>query len=93
MQRCWDEHPRHVIVRNTGTFEQKLEEATEAVLAIARTTHPQEWRRAVQLQDPRLRTRLSQAAGGVRGDDAGGGAPASATPPSAPKKRTAAAAE
>ncbi len=88
MQRCWDEHPRHVIVRNTGTFEQKLEEATEAVLAIARTTHPQEWRRAVQLQDPRLRTRLSQATGGVRGGDAGGGA--LAKPPLSAPNRTAA---
>jgi len=31
MIRVWGRHPRHVIVRNTGGFDEKLAEATEAV--------------------------------------------------------------
>ena len=48
MQRCWELHPNHVVVRNSPgcSFDDKLQVATDAVLAVARTTHPQQWQEA-----------------------------------------------
>ena len=45
---AWKEHPRHVIVTNEqpNGFEGKLQEATDAVLAIARLSHPDQMRKA-----------------------------------------------
>lgn len=36
MREVWAAHPRHVIVECSPTFEEKLEQATDAVLSIAR---------------------------------------------------------
>ena len=48
LQQVWAAHPRHVVVSNEDPrgFEGKLQEATDAVLAIARLAHPGEVRRA-----------------------------------------------
>lgn len=44
LQAAWKQHIKHVIVSNkVGGFEQKLSTATEAVLQIARATHPDQW--------------------------------------------------
>merc|ERR1719223_1109274 len=43
MQEVWKEHPQQVIVRNgPGGFAGKLEIAAEAILDVARRTHPQD---------------------------------------------------
>ena len=54
LQQAWAAHTRHVVVANNGGprgFAGKLEEATEAVLAIARLAHPGEVRRAKEIRD------------------------------------------
>jgi hypothetical protein len=49
LQEAWQAHTHHVVVPNGGArgFVSKLEEATEAVLAIARLLHPTEARAAL----------------------------------------------
>jgi len=55
LQKAWEGHPRHVVVSNSEArgFLGKLEEATEAVLAIARLAHPTTARRAKEIQQAR----------------------------------------
>jgi len=55
LQEAWQDHPHHVLVSNDDTrgFQAKLEEATEAVLAIARLVHPTEMRRAKNIASER----------------------------------------
>jgi len=86
LQQAWQAHPRHVVVTNVVDdeprgFAGKLEEATEAVLAIARLVHPKEAQRAKKLRDERSRSRrnLSIDSDGTDGPatpftPAGGGA-------------------
>lgn len=48
-RRCWEDHPRHIVVENPPAdndngmegFRKKLRVATQAVLEIARQVHPQ----------------------------------------------------
>ena len=49
LQEAWQANTHHVVVPNGGArgFVSKLEEATEAVLAIARLLHPTEARAAL----------------------------------------------
>lgn len=51
MQDNWSPHERHVIIHNDGSFDEKVRKATDAVLAIAHESHPQEWSRAHHHQD------------------------------------------
>jgi len=55
LQQAWEGHKHHVIVTNCHArgFEGKLEDATEAVLAIARLAHPSEARRAKEIREKR----------------------------------------
>mgnify|MGYP001278757513 CR=1 FL=1 len=46
LRRAWAAHPGHVAIENSGSFESKIGAATEAVLTIARATHPAEWHEA-----------------------------------------------
>jgi len=57
LQDAWRGHPHHIIVNNDDPrgFLAKLEEATEAVLAIARLAHPDEARKAKQIREQRKR--------------------------------------
>ena len=41
LQACFHGHPRHVVVRNEGGFQQKVENTVQAVLDIALSVHPQ----------------------------------------------------
>ena len=50
-QAAWSGHSEHVVVRNGhGGFDAKLANATEAVLRIARATHPAQWDMAHSLR-------------------------------------------
>mmetsp|Transcript_35856 Transcript_35856/g.94222 ORF Transcript_35856/g.94222 Transcript_35856/m.94222 type:complete len:387 (-) Transcript_35856:172-1332(-) len=64
LQKAWAGHPHHIVVANGDRrgFEGKIEDATEAVLAIARLLHPSEMRRAKEIRDERKRSL------GVEGD-------------------------
>lgn len=42
LQACFHGHPRHVVVRNDGGFQQKVDNTVQAVLDIALSVHPQE---------------------------------------------------
>lgn len=62
LQEAWSSHSKHVVVPNTAAgFERKLEEATQAVLAIARLSHPDEARRARELAVVRSMSELCLA--------------------------------
>lgn len=52
LRKAWAAHPKHVIVPNDHPrgFKGKIEEATEAVLAIAKLAHPDEVRRAKEMK-------------------------------------------
>lgn len=57
LQQAWAEHPCHVVVSNGAQgFKQKIEQATEAVLRIARTQHPKEAARAQKVAVERRKT-------------------------------------
>lgn len=66
LQQAWAGHPHHVVVSNGEArgFQGKLEEATEAVLAIARLVHPREARRAKEIREERKRAGGSAAVAG-----------------------------
>ena len=63
LQAAWADHPHHVVVTNAEArgFEGKLEEATEAVLAVARLAHPGEARKAKEIREERKRNLLKTA--------------------------------
>ena len=46
MRQVWAGHSRHVVIHNTGTFQDKVSACTTAVLAIADEVHPAEVARA-----------------------------------------------
>jgi len=53
LRQAWAAHPKHVIVANGHPrgFQGKVQEATDAVLAIAKLAHPDEVRRAKEMRD------------------------------------------
>ena len=65
LQQAWAAHPHHVVVANGGArgFDGKLEDATEAVLAIARLAHPETSRNAKEIREGR---KLASAAAAVK---------------------------
>jgi predicted ATPase len=43
MQECWNSHPNHVVVpNNSAGFDAKLNSVANAVVSMAKTSHPQE---------------------------------------------------
>ena len=62
LQQAWAAHKHHVVVGNDERgIEGKLEETTEAVLAIARLVHPKEAKEAKIIKERRRRTQESGA--------------------------------
>ena len=78
-QAAWSGHSEHVVVRNGhGGFDAKLANATEAVLRIARATHPAQWDMAHSLRQSaasRSEADLLSAAESVESDQIMGAAP------------------
>ena len=63
LQQAWRAHPNHVIVSNGAEgFKQKIEQATEAVLRIARTQHPTEAAAAAKVAVERRKTASAKGA-------------------------------
>lgn len=40
MRSCWSDHPRHIIVRNAGSFRDKMQAVSDGVLKVAFDKHP-----------------------------------------------------
>jgi hypothetical protein len=41
MRHVWEEHPRQHIIRNTGSFGDKMDATAGAVMALALASHPE----------------------------------------------------
>ena len=89
LQTAWKGHTNHIIVQNSaeGGFESKLLTATEAVLSIARATHPHQWEVAQERHSQAVR--LSSAYAGESGGSCSSLSEGSSYPPSPHTKKSA----
>ena len=101
LQAAWAEHPSHVVVANAapasssadgggggaGGFETKLETATEAVLRIARATHPSMWEAAQEIKSGAADEALASGGAVDRTSSADAVRGAASAPSSATAKR------
>eukprot|EP00622_Pseudochattonella_farcimen_P007301 FR743256.1.p1 GENE.FR743256.1~~FR743256.1.p1 ORF type:complete len:196 (+),score=3.83 FR743256.1:73-588(+) len=55
LQEAWAQHPHQIIIPNGDSFQMKLAEATETVLAIARVVHPADYQQAKEISRKRTR--------------------------------------